>query len=341
MELAVGEVRIAEAASSPASCEDLTERQQTETRLQELQSELVHVSRLTALGEMASAWRTSSISRSRRSPTTSREARCCSDATRCRTQGGAGGRKAADEALRAGQIFAACATFVSRGEPSAASKAAQADRGGERAGVGRAKEHGIRVVFDFDRDVDLVLADRVQVQQVVLNLIRNAVDAMVECRRAATSSVTICVRREMALVCVADTSPGSAPTSPTQLFQPFIHHQAQRHGRRPVHLAHDHRGAWAGASGPSRTRMAAPRSASPCRASTTESFAMASEPVVHVIDDDEAARDSLSFLIDCAGPPRPLVPSAIDFLEASQRWSTLHRTDVRMPEMSGVELVGG
>src|SRR3546814_10670272 len=34
---------------------DLTERQQAETRLQELQNELVHVSRLTSLGEMASA----------------------------------------------------------------------------------------------------------------------------------------------------------------------------------------------------------------------------------------------------------------------------------------------
>lgn len=67
---------------------------------------------------------------------------------------------------------------------------------------------------------------------------------------------------------------------------------------------------------------------------------MATEPVVHVIDDDEAARDSLSFLIDCAGIRVRTYPSAIAFLAAVP--SMEHGcivTDVRMPEMSGVELI--
>ena len=55
MELAVGEMRMEGARYFTGFVRDLTERQQTETRLQELQTELVHVSRLTALGEMASA----------------------------------------------------------------------------------------------------------------------------------------------------------------------------------------------------------------------------------------------------------------------------------------------
>ena len=55
MELAVGEMNVAQGRFFTGFVRDLTERQQTETRLQELQSELVHVSRLTALGEMASA----------------------------------------------------------------------------------------------------------------------------------------------------------------------------------------------------------------------------------------------------------------------------------------------
>lgn len=68
---------------------------------------------------------------------------------------------------------------------------------------------------------------------------------------------------------------------------------------------------------------------------------MASEPIVHVIDDDEAARDSLSFLIDCAGLRVRSYSNAIEFLEAVP---TMEHgcivTDVRMPEMSGVELIG-
>lgn len=67
---------------------------------------------------------------------------------------------------------------------------------------------------------------------------------------------------------------------------------------------------------------------------------METEPLVHVIDDDEAARDSLSFLIDCAGIRVRAYESAIAFLEAVP---TMEHgcivTDVRMPEMSGVELI--
>ena len=55
MELAVGEMRVHNQRFFTGFIRDLTERQQTEARLQELQSELVHISRLTAMGEMASA----------------------------------------------------------------------------------------------------------------------------------------------------------------------------------------------------------------------------------------------------------------------------------------------
>jgi len=67
---------------------------------------------------------------------------------------------------------------------------------------------------------------------------------------------------------------------------------------------------------------------------------MANDPVVHVIDDDEAARQSLEFLIDCAGIEVRGYSSAVEFLE---RIGSIEPgcivTDVRMPEMSGVELV--
>ena len=68
---------------------------------------------------------------------------------------------------------------------------------------------------------------------------------------------------------------------------------------------------------------------------------MAAEPVVHVIDDDESAREALAFLIDCAGFQVRAYESAVRFLDAVPTMD--HGcivTDVRMPELTGVELIG-
>jgi two-component system response regulator FixJ len=70
---------------------------------------------------------------------------------------------------------------------------------------------------------------------------------------------------------------------------------------------------------------------------------MSDQPVVHVIDDDDAVRDSLRFLIECAGHTVRDYPSAKAFLEALGPAGTPTPgcivTDVRMPQMTGVELM--
>lgn len=67
---------------------------------------------------------------------------------------------------------------------------------------------------------------------------------------------------------------------------------------------------------------------------------MAAEPVVHVIDDDKAARESLEFLLDCAGMRVRGYESADSFLAALPGIEPgCIVTDVRMPGMSGIELV--
>jgi two-component system response regulator FixJ len=68
---------------------------------------------------------------------------------------------------------------------------------------------------------------------------------------------------------------------------------------------------------------------------------MAAKPVVHVIDDDDSAREALAFLIDCAGLEVRTYESAVRFLEAVPAME--HGcivTDVRMPGLTGVELIG-
>jgi two-component system response regulator FixJ len=67
---------------------------------------------------------------------------------------------------------------------------------------------------------------------------------------------------------------------------------------------------------------------------------MAGEPVVHVVDDDDSARHSLEFLLECAGFKVRSFASAVDFLEAArgiERGCIV--TDIRMPQMSGIELI--
>ena len=70
---------------------------------------------------------------------------------------------------------------------------------------------------------------------------------------------------------------------------------------------------------------------------------MPTEPIVHVIDDDDAARHSLKFLIECAGYRVADYDSALAFLAAFEAAGTLAAgcivTDVRMPDMTGLELV--
>ena len=67
---------------------------------------------------------------------------------------------------------------------------------------------------------------------------------------------------------------------------------------------------------------------------------MSDEAVVHVIDDDEAMRHSLTFLLECAGIDTRDYASALAFLErgeGAERGCIV--TDVRMPGMTGLELV--
>jgi two-component system, LuxR family, sensor kinase FixL len=227
MELAVGEMRSSNKRFFTGFIRDLTERQKTEARLQELQSELVHVSRLTALGEMASTLAhelnqpLSAIANymkgSRRllSAYTDERSAKIGDAM----------ERAAEQALRAGQIIRRLRDFVSRGESEkrVESVAKLVEEASALALVG-AKEHGIRVRFVFDPNADLVLADKVQVQQVLLNLMRNAVESMTEGdnhRRDLTVS-TEEIGDDMLQVNVTDTGVGFKEGSETQLFQPFF-----------------------------------------------------------------------------------------------------------------------
>jgi two-component system, LuxR family, response regulator FixJ len=66
---------------------------------------------------------------------------------------------------------------------------------------------------------------------------------------------------------------------------------------------------------------------------------MSADPDVHVIDDDKAVRESIDFLLRAAGLSVRTYDSATSFLEAAPKIACCIITDVRMPGLSGIELL--
>lgn len=225
MELAVGEMKSADQRFFTGFIRDLTERQKTEARLQELQSELVHISRLTAMGEMASTLAhelnqplsaiANYLKGSRRLLENSAE----EDAATVRDAMD----KAAAQAMRAGEIIRRLRDFVARGESERAPENVRKliEEASALALVG-AKNLGVRTRFEFDPGADLVLVDKVQIQQVLINLMRNAIESM---EGMTIRELTVAARAtgaDLVTVDVSDTGTGIAPDIAAQLFQPFV-----------------------------------------------------------------------------------------------------------------------
>ncbi|HWV51060.1 MAG TPA: PAS domain S-box protein [Pseudorhodoplanes sp.] len=231
MELAVGEMKSNDKLFFTGFIRDLTERQKTEGRLQELQAELIHISRLTAMGEMAST-----LAHELNQPLSAisnylKGARRILDgeAQNARSLVGEALDKASEQSLRAGQIISRLRNFVARGEAErkVESLSKLLEEASALALVG-AKDHGVKVRFDLDTSNDLVFADKVQIQQVVLNLIRNAIEAMSDTATRQLVISSAADGKRMVRVSVSDTGSGLSPEILPQLFQPFT--TTKKHG---------------------------------------------------------------------------------------------------------------
>jgi two-component system sensor kinase FixL len=225
MKLEVGEMRSGERRFFTGFVRDLTERQQTEDQLHELQTEIARLSRLTAMGEMASTLAheinqpLSAISNYLQGcnrllgnvehPNVLKIRDALAETTK--------------QTLRAGHIIRQLREFVARGEtekrPENISKLVE--EASALALVG-AKEEGVKTLFRFASHTDAVLVEKVQIQQVLLNLMRNAIEAMHGCDRKELLVATAAVDGDMIEVSVADTGHGLSEEIAERLFQPFV-----------------------------------------------------------------------------------------------------------------------
>lgn len=225
IELAVGEMRSGEQVFFTAFISDVTERQRTETRLRELQSELAHMSRLSEMGEMASTLAhelnqplgaivnyTQGCRRLLTRPDPASIAKTIEVLD-----------KTAEQALRAGQIIRRLRNFIARGDTEKrVEPVGQLIEEASALALVGAREQGISTRIVLDPATDCVLADRVQVQQVLVNLMRNAREAMQHSTRRELTVEARPVAPDLAEIVVSDTGPGIAAEVADRLFEPFV-----------------------------------------------------------------------------------------------------------------------
>lgn len=197
---------------------------ESQTRLQELNTELLHVSRLSAMGQMAAV-----VTHELNQPLTAITS-YMDTAALLLSRGGEvpvtrlSGllERAGQQATRAAEIIERLRGFMSRGEtdkriepvPPLLTEAA------ELALMG-VKQKGVGIGVQPDLPDQKVLADKVQIQQVLLNLLRNAVEAVAE-QDAPQVSLAAEARDQSVYISVIDNGPGLPDEVQAKLFQPFV-----------------------------------------------------------------------------------------------------------------------
>ena len=233
MELVLGELQSSRHRLFAGFIRDITEKFQAEVKMADIQTELIHTSRLSAVGTLASA-----LAHEINQPLTAianylsashdlldgmkpEITEAISEAL----------NESAQAALRAGQIVRRVSDFVSKGEiQRQISPLVKLIQDSTTLGLVSAREKGISWSVDIEPHIGNVFADRVQIQQVMVNLICNAVEAM---QFSTTKHLAIHARRsgkDYAEISVVDTGRGVTEIMQGQLFEPFISTKAQGMG---------------------------------------------------------------------------------------------------------------
>lgn len=224
VELTVGEANIGNEQISIAFVRDLREQLQTDARIHELREQFLHASRVSAMGEMSAG-----LAHELNQPLTAtanflgaielqlqREWR--QDQLRRLL------RLASQEVLRAGDIIRRMRAFVSKGELDIRAQPLDemiADT--LQLARSRSQAPGVRLEYHPNAAAPVILADRIHIQQVLVNLINNAFDA-IEAHDVANPAVTIttlAVAEGQIMIRVVDNGPGLPDQVISRPFEAF------------------------------------------------------------------------------------------------------------------------
>jgi two-component system sensor kinase FixL len=225
MYLSIGEGVVADKKIYVGIIHDLSERQDADRRLQDLQDELLHVSRLSAMGQMSAA-----LAHELNQPLTA----IMNYLTAARrTLGSAGDPQAArvlgfidkatQQTTRAGQIIRQLREFVEKREQVRTEYSLNnlVEEAIALAFVGAA-DVGVKVLKRLDPSIAPVLIDKIQIGQVLLNLIRNSIEAMQGVAQRELTIRTSRTESDFVELIVSDTGPGLPEEIMGRLFQPFV-----------------------------------------------------------------------------------------------------------------------
>ncbi|CAN5139811.1 PAS domain S-box protein [soil metagenome] len=224
VELAVGEVSIAGERIFTGFIRDVTARHESERRMQELQSELVHVSRISAMGTMAST-----LAHEINQPLTA----IANYLETAREMIGEPSdpllgelaeaiELAAAQSLRAGHIVRRLRAFVDGGETGFELEPLDAlVREATSLGLLGAHEAGVLVQTNVEANLGQVRVDRIQIQQVIVNLIRNALQSMESMACKELSILAASNDPGWIKISVIDTGSGLDPAVRARLFDAF------------------------------------------------------------------------------------------------------------------------
>lgn len=203
----------------------IAEREHADARLQGLQSELLNAARLNTIGQLAGA-----LAHELNQPL----AAAANFVKAARRLFASGERdkidavpevidEAAGQVLRAGEIVRRLRELVSAGETErrVESLVTLIEEASTLALTG-VEAKGVRVRFRFDPKAEHVFADRIQIQQVLVNLTRNSLEAMAQSKRRELEVTTVLLDDETVEIAVADSGPGLAPEVSARLFEPFV-----------------------------------------------------------------------------------------------------------------------
>ena len=224
MYLSVGEGRFNGEAMFVGIIHDITGAVAAQQVLRELQSELAHVSRLSAMGQMASA-----LAHELNQPLAANmnyvNAALRTLEPMARGEAKLAGEllaKAAAQTARAGQIIRRLRDFIEKGQSvhvlADLNDVVEEALGLALVGVAVAN---VKVQRQFQQGMKPVSIDKIQIQQVVLNLVRNAIEAMQGSTDSVLTIATFATGVSRVTVSVADTGPGLAPEVEGKLFLPF------------------------------------------------------------------------------------------------------------------------
>lgn len=224
MLLSVGEGWLGETRIFLGIIHDLTERKAREEELQVLQNELLHALRVSAMGQLTSA-----LAHELNQPLTA--VMNYMNAARRGLDGSpdpAAARardlieKAVAQTGRAGQIIRRLREFIEKKEPNRAPEDLNASvREAISLGLVGVADRNIDVAAELQPGLPMIEIDRIQIQQVMVNLMRNAVEALEASARRSIVITTARPAMDFVEVAVADSGPGVAPELSAHLFEPF------------------------------------------------------------------------------------------------------------------------